>query len=63
MHSHHRHKRKVVVPLPIERQVGAGDVVKKVTNALGIKTCGPCEERRRRMNARLAFGRRPKGRG
>lgn len=59
MQGHQRptKKSKIVVPLPI-KQVGAGDVVKKVTNALGLKTCGPCEERRRRMNQALAFGRR-----
>lgn len=51
-------KPKVVVPLPIKGQVGAGDVVKKVTTALGIKPCTPCEERRKRLNKALAFGRR-----
>jgi hypothetical protein len=56
---HQRHpKPKIVVPVPIKGQVGAGDVVKKVTNALGIKTCSPCEERRKRLNKTLAFGRR-----
>ena len=48
----------VVVPLPVEVPVGAGDVVKRVTEALGIRTGSKCEERRRRMNRALSFGRR-----
>jgi hypothetical protein len=30
--------------------VGLGDVVKKVTTAVGIRPCGACEERAARMN-------------
>ena len=48
---------KVVVPLPI-RQIGAGDVVRKVTGAVGMRTCGSCEQRRRWLNSKLAFGTR-----
>jgi hypothetical protein len=59
MHHHQRHQKpKVVVPLPIKGQVGAGDVVKKVADVLGIKPCTPCEERRKRLNRVLAFGKR-----
>lgn len=32
---------------PIE---GFGDVVKKITNFLGIETCDACEERRKKLN-------------
>jgi hypothetical protein len=46
---------KVVVPIPI-RQIGAGDVVKKVTTAFGMRTCGLCEQRRRWLNSKLVFG-------
>ena len=28
---------------------GLGDVVKKVTNAIGIPTCNSCEERRKKL--------------
>lgn len=49
---------KVVVPLPIKGQLGAGDLVKKVTTALGIRSCSGCEQRRRRLNRALVFGRR-----
>jgi hypothetical protein len=53
-----RARPKVIVPLPVKGQIGAGDVVKKVTEALGIRTCSKCEQRRRRMNRAIAFGRR-----
>ncbi len=35
--------------------VGAGDAVKSVTSAFGVKPCMPCEERRKAMNSRLQF--------
>lgn len=34
---------------------GLGDVVKKVTNALGIKTCDDCEKRRQKLNKLFPF--------
>ena len=34
---------------------GLGDVVAKVTKAVGIKPCGPCERRRQWLNARVPF--------
>ena len=58
MQESHESPATVVVPLPLEGPVGAGDVVKKVTEALGIRTCSKCEERRRWMNRALSFGRR-----
>ena len=30
--------------------VGLGDLVAKATKAVGIKPCGPCEQRRRKLN-------------
>lgn len=39
------------VPVPFLRgSVGLGDVVTKITEAVGVKPCTPCEERKRRMN-------------
>ncbi len=35
----------------LKEPIGAGDVVKAATSALGIKPCTPCEERRKRLNA------------
>jgi hypothetical protein len=49
-------KSKVVIPLPLEQQLGVGDLVEKVARALRIKKCESCEERRRRLNRVLAFG-------
>lgn len=34
----------------LRRGVGLGDIVKKVTNAVGMETCGKCEKRRQAMN-------------
>lgn len=39
---------------------GLGDVVKKVTNALGFKTCDACEKRRQKLNAMFPFLKRVK---
>ena len=40
------------IPVPfLRRQIGGGDVVAGMTNALGIQPCTPCEARRRKMNA------------
>lgn len=49
---------KVVLPVPLSEPVGAGDVVRKVTDALGIRHCSKCEQRRRRLNRAFGFGRR-----
>ena len=35
---------------------GLGDVVKKVTNAIGIPTCNKCEERRKKLNRIFPHG-------
>lgn len=34
----------------IRRGVGLGDIIKKVTMAVGIKPCAGCERRRRYLN-------------
>ncbi len=38
------------------REVGLGDVVSKVTKAVGIKECGGCKRRRKALNRLLKFG-------
>jgi hypothetical protein len=41
--------------------VGLGDVIKRVTNAFGIRNCGGCERRAATLNRWLTFsGRRSK---
>lgn len=34
---------------------GIGDVIKVVTNAIGLETCGECEERRKKLNKMFPF--------
>jgi hypothetical protein len=47
------------VPVPgMQRQVGAGDVVARVTRAVGVQPCGGCKKRQAALNRLLAFGRR-----
>jgi hypothetical protein len=45
-------------------EFGLGDVIKRVTYAVGIKPCGGCERRAAILNRWMVFsGRRPKQRG
>ncbi len=41
----------------IEEEVGLGDVIKRVTYAMGIKTCGGCENRAAALNRWMHFSR------
>ena len=52
--------RKVRLPGFItDEQIGLGDVVQRVTYAMGIKPCGGCERRAAALNRWLTFtGRR-----
>ncbi len=43
---------EIKVPF-LKGEIGAGDVVKAATSAVGVKPCTPCEERRRKMNQAL----------
>ena len=38
-----------------EEDVGLGDVIKKVTYAMGIKPCGGCEKRAAALNRWMTF--------
>jgi hypothetical protein len=50
--------RKVRLPGFItDEQVGLGDVVQRVTYAMGIKPCGGCERRAAAMNRWMVFTR------
>lgn len=55
---------RVHVRLPgfvTDEAVGLGDVIKRVTYAVGVKPCGGCERRAAALNRWLGFsGRRPK---
>ena len=57
-----RERRPRTVRLPGfvgDEPVGLGDAMKKATRTVGIRPCGGCEERARRLNAWMVFtGRR-----
>jgi len=39
----------------LKKSIGAGDVVRKATEALGIEHCSDCDKRQERMNRWLRF--------
>jgi hypothetical protein len=41
----------------IEEDMGLGDVIKRVTHAIGIKACGGCEKRAAALNQWMHFRR------
>jgi len=41
----------------IDEQIGLGDVVKRVTYAIGFKPCGDCERRAATLNRWMVFSR------
>ena len=42
-----------------DEDVGLGDAVKRATSLVGIKPCGGCTERARRLNNWMVFSTRP----
>jgi len=38
-----------------DTEVGLGDVIKKATSTVGIRPCGGCAERARRLNRWMVF--------
>jgi hypothetical protein len=41
----------------IEEEIGLGDAIKRVTYAMGLKTCGECEKRAAALNRWMHFSR------
>jgi len=41
----------------IEKEIGLGDVIKKVTYTMGIPTCAGCERRAAKLNSWVRFTR------
>ena len=41
-----------------DEDVGLGDVIKRITSAVGLKPCGGCERRAAVLNRWVAFSRR-----
>lgn len=39
----------------LKKSIGAGDVIRKMTDALGIEHCSECDRRKERMNRLLRF--------
>jgi hypothetical protein len=44
----------------LDEEVGLGDVIKRVTYAMGIKPCGGCEQRAAALNRWMVFTPRTK---
>jgi hypothetical protein len=42
-------------------EIGLGDVIKRATTAVGVKPCGGCEQRARRLNRWMVFTPRERG--
>ena len=40
-----------------DEEIGLGDVIKRVTYAVGIRPCGGCETRSTALNRRIVFTR------
>jgi hypothetical protein len=55
--SRHRPQRVRLPGFLIEEEIGMGDVIKKVTYAMGIKSCAGCEKRAAALNRWLHFTR------
>lgn len=45
----------IQIPFPVRRPVAAGDLVKQLTERLGIPQCGPCKKRQENLNRLLQF--------
>jgi hypothetical protein len=53
-------QNSIEIPVPgLRKEIGAGDVIAKVTAALGIKPCSPCQKRRERLNQALKLTPKP----
>ena len=49
-------RAKVNIRIPgLKKGLGAGDVVHKITEALGMEHCSECDQRQERMNRMLRF--------
>ena len=48
--------RQLRVPLPLKQAIGLGDLIKRLTTALGIKPCSGCEQRAEKLNQMVVLG-------
>jgi hypothetical protein len=48
--------RPIRVPVPfVRQQIGLGDAVKRITNAVGVQPCEPCKRRAAYLNRLIQF--------
>ena len=47
--------RHIKVPFEMEEDVGLGEVIKRLTAALGVPSCGGCNHRAAALNERVVF--------
>ena len=47
--------RRISLPIPLEGEIGLGDMLSRMTSAVGIKPCGGCKERAQKMNNQIIF--------
>ena len=55
--QHHEPHRVRLPGFLIEEEIGLGDAMKKITYAVGIKSCGGCEKRAAALNRWMRFSR------
>jgi len=57
--------KRLRIPVPFRMNqppVGLGDVVKRVTTAVGFRPCGGCQKRAQALNRLVQFTGKPRGR-
>jgi hypothetical protein len=48
--------RVIRVPVPlVSNEIGLGDAIKRVTSAVGVRPCAPCEQRAAALNRRIVI--------
>ncbi len=47
--------RRIQLPVAMDGEVGLGDVIKRMTSAVGIKPCGGCQKRAEWLNQKVKF--------
>lgn len=52
---------RVKIPGFVKEEIGLGDVIKKATSYIGVKTCGGCQKRAESLNQRVVFAPRSDG--
>ena len=50
MSTEDRHKADIPNQTQPEKSEGLGDTVKKITDKMGIKQCGGCKKRQKKLN-------------